>query len=131
LHEDVGHRLDEAAAAPGISGAGGPWLGDYTGLPINEAARYKAESWDPPIDSAKEHQTVLQPGAYWIFSPGPLRISNLVAAKGVCPALPARQQSRAAGVRGQGRPATRRRARRSGDGLSGISAEAAALIPDL
>ena len=80
LHEDIGHRLDEAAGAPGISGAGGPWLGDYTGLPINEAARYKAESWDPRIDSAKEHQTILQPGAYWIFSPGPLRISNVVDA---------------------------------------------------
>jgi hypothetical protein len=70
LHEDIGHRLDEASAAPGISGAGGPWIGDYTGLPINAAARYKAESWDPRIDSAKERQTILQPGAYWIFSLG-------------------------------------------------------------
>src|SRR5688572_1957503 len=59
LHEDIGHRLDEAAAAPGISGAGGPWIGDYTGLPINDAARFKAESWDPRIDSAREHQTIL------------------------------------------------------------------------
>jgi hypothetical protein len=78
LHEDIGHRLDEAAAAPGISGAGGPWIGDYTGLPINDAARYKAESWDPRIDSAREHQTVLQPGAYWAFSPGGLRISHII-----------------------------------------------------
>ena len=77
LHEDIGHRLDEAAAAPGISGAGGPWIGDYTGLPINDAARYKAESWDARIYNAKEHQTILQPGAYWILSPGGIRISNI------------------------------------------------------
>lgn len=25
-HEDIGHRLEEAAAAPGMSGAGGPWV---------------------------------------------------------------------------------------------------------
>ncbi len=78
LHEDIGHRLDEASAAPGISGAGGPWVGDYTGLPINDAARYKAESWDARINNAKEHQTVLQPGAYWILSPGALRVSNII-----------------------------------------------------
>ena len=78
LHEDIGHRLDEAAAAPGISGAGGPWVGDYTGLPINDAARFKAESWDPRIYTAKEHQTILQPGAYWILSPGGVRISNII-----------------------------------------------------
>ena len=77
LHEDIGHRLDEAAAAPGLSGAGGPWIGDYTGLPINDAARYKAESWDARIYNAKEHQTILQPGAYWILSPGGIRISNI------------------------------------------------------
>jgi hypothetical protein len=78
LHEDIGHRLDEASAAPGISGAGGPWIGDYTGLPINDAARYKAESWDARIYTAKEHQTILQPGAYWILSPGAVRISNII-----------------------------------------------------
>ncbi len=78
LHEDIGHRLDEASAAPGISGAGGPWVGDYMGLPINDAARYKAESWDARIYAAKEHQTILQPGAYWILSPGALRISHII-----------------------------------------------------
>ena len=78
LHEDIGHRLDEASAAPGIDGAGGPWLGDYTGLPINSAARMKADSWDPRIYAAKEHQTILQPGAYWILSPGGIRITKIV-----------------------------------------------------
>lgn len=39
LHEDITHRLDEASAR-GIAGAGGPWIGDYTGRPINDAARF-------------------------------------------------------------------------------------------
>lgn len=78
LHEDIGHRLDEAGAAPGIAGAGGPWIGDYTGLPINGAARARADSWDPRIENAREHQTILQPGAYWLFSPGGVRITKLV-----------------------------------------------------
>jgi hypothetical protein len=80
LHEDITHRLDEASAAQGIAGAGGPWIGDYTGLPINDAARFKAESWDSRIWNSPEHQTILQPGAYWILSPGPVRISTSVDA---------------------------------------------------
>ena len=78
LHEDIGHRLDEAGAAPGISGAGGPWVGDFTGLPINDAARLKAESWDARLYSSAEHQTILQPGAYWTLSPGGIRISTVI-----------------------------------------------------
>src|SRR3954449_2837337 len=34
----------------------GPDLGDYTGLPINEAARRYADSWDPGRVSVLEHQ---------------------------------------------------------------------------
>jgi glyoxylase-like metal-dependent hydrolase (beta-lactamase superfamily II) len=34
----------------------GPDLGDYTGLPINEAARRYADSWDPSRVSLLEHQ---------------------------------------------------------------------------
>lgn len=78
LNEDLGHRLDEAGAAPGLCCAGGPWIGDYTGLPINDAARLKADSWDARLESAPERQTILQPGAYWAFSPGGLRISSVV-----------------------------------------------------
>ncbi len=78
LHEDIGHRLDEASVAPGISGAGGPWIGDYTGLPLNDAARLRAQSWDPRIQNLREHQTILQPGAYWLLSPGGVRISKTI-----------------------------------------------------
>jgi glyoxylase-like metal-dependent hydrolase (beta-lactamase superfamily II) len=34
----------------------GPDLGDYTGLPVNEAARRYADSWDPSRVSLLEHQ---------------------------------------------------------------------------
>ena len=34
----------------------GPYLGDYLGLPINEAARRAAEAWDPTILSLEERQ---------------------------------------------------------------------------
>jgi hypothetical protein len=78
LHEDLGHRLDEAGGAPGICCAGGPWIGDYTGLPINAAARLKAESWDARVESAPERQTILQPGVYWALSPGGIRILPIV-----------------------------------------------------
>jgi hypothetical protein len=80
LHEDLGHRIDEAAAGgPGVgSGAGGPRIGDYTGLPLNDAARLRADSFDPRISAASEHQLILHPGAYWIYPPGGLRISTII-----------------------------------------------------
>ena len=34
----------------------GPEIGDYTGLPINDAARKFADSWDPSRVSLLEHQ---------------------------------------------------------------------------
>jgi hypothetical protein len=45
LHEDLNHRNDALG--------GGPEIGDYTGLPINDAARLKADSWDASILSAR------------------------------------------------------------------------------
>jgi len=82
FHEDIGQRLDNpAAGGPDTpSGAGGPRIGDYTGLPINDAGRLKAESWDPRIVEAKEHQTIAHPGAYWILGAGGMRISTIVDA---------------------------------------------------
>ena len=50
LHEDQLHRNDVLP--------GGLAVGDYTGLPINDAARRKADSWDASILSARERQTI-------------------------------------------------------------------------
>ena len=80
LHEDIGHRFDNPnpAAAGGIHGGGGPQIGDYAGLPINGAARLKADSWDASIMTLREHQTIPGPAAYWARGGGPLRISKVV-----------------------------------------------------
>ena len=56
LHEDVLHRNDVLP--------GGLAVGDYTGLPINDAARRKADSWDASILSARERQTIPGPSVY-------------------------------------------------------------------
>jgi hypothetical protein len=65
-HEDQPHR------APGAE------LGDYTGLPINAAARQKAESWDASILSQPEQQAKPHPAQYSMRGPQPnLRIAKI------------------------------------------------------
>ena len=44
FHEDQPERIP------------GPEIGDYLGLPINEAARLHADSWDASILTLPEHQ---------------------------------------------------------------------------
>jgi hypothetical protein len=70
LHEDVNHRND------GIGG--GPRIGDYAGLPINDAARARADAWDASINTLPEHQTIFAPAAYWARGGGNMRISKVV-----------------------------------------------------
>src|SRR5215510_11472706 len=57
LHEDVNHRNDAIG--------GGPRVGEYTGLPINDAARARADAWDAAIYTLPEHQTIFAPAQYW------------------------------------------------------------------
>ena len=52
----------------------GPDLGDYLGLPINEAARRKADSWDASILTLAEHQCKPHPSTYALRGPQNLRI---------------------------------------------------------
>jgi cyclase len=47
----------------------GPEIGDYTGLPINDAARMRAETWAVP-----EHQCEPHPADYAPHGPGAIRI---------------------------------------------------------
>jgi len=70
LHEDVNHRNDAIG--------GGPRVGEYTGLPINDAARARADAWDAAINTLPEHQTVFAPAAYWARGGGGMRISKVV-----------------------------------------------------
>ena len=53
---------------------GGPDLGDYAGLPINDALRYKASLYSPSWLSIPEHQCLPHPSPYQYRSPGGLSI---------------------------------------------------------
>ena len=53
---------------------GGPDLGDYAGLPINDAARYKASHYSPSWLTVPEHQCLPHPSTYAYRSPGGLSI---------------------------------------------------------
>ena len=54
LHEDEPHR--QAGPNAEVPGRHGIELGDYTGMPINAAARLMADSWDASIQTLPEHQ---------------------------------------------------------------------------
>jgi hypothetical protein len=58
----------------------GPTLGDYTGLPINDAARLKARSWDASVLSQPERQAQPHPAQYAVRGGGgpALHISKIL-----------------------------------------------------
>jgi len=59
--------------------APGPELGDYTGLPLNDADRQKAEAWDATILSQPERQAQAHPVQYLMRGPQPnLRILKIL-----------------------------------------------------
>jgi hypothetical protein len=59
--------------------APGPELGDYTGLPLNDADRQKADAWDASILSQPERQAQPHPVQYLMRGPGPaLRIQKVL-----------------------------------------------------
>ena len=61
-HEDQPHRIP------------GPDLGDYTGIPMNDAGRLKADSWDASILTLREHQAKPHPSTYSLRGPANIRI---------------------------------------------------------
>ncbi len=65
-HEDQEHRIP------------GPELGDYLGLPINDAGRLKADAWDASILSLREHQAKPHPSTYSLRGPANIRISRVL-----------------------------------------------------
>ena len=62
FHEDQPERIP------------GPEIGDYLGLPINDAARLHADSWDAAILTLPEHQCKPHPSDYSPRGPANLRI---------------------------------------------------------
>jgi len=76
LHEDEPHR--QAGPNNDTGGRHGADIGDYTGLPINAAARLKADSWDASIQSLPEHQTDPSSAIYGDVAIANLRMSKIV-----------------------------------------------------
>ena len=62
FHEDQPERIP------------GPDIGDYLGLPINEAARLHGDSWDASLLTLPEHQCKPHPSDYGVRGPANLRI---------------------------------------------------------
>src|SRR5258708_2903674 len=62
FHEDQPERIP------------GPEIGDYLGLPINAAARLRADSWDASLLTLPEHQCKPHPSDYAWRGPANLRI---------------------------------------------------------
>ena len=62
FHEDQPERIP------------GPDIGDYLGLPINEAARLRGDSWDASLLTLPEHQCKPHPADYSPRGPANLRI---------------------------------------------------------
>ena len=52
----------------------GPSLGDYAGLPISDAARFHAETWDASLLTLPEHQCKPHPSTYGFRGVGNLRV---------------------------------------------------------
>ena len=66
FHEDLPER------------GAGPEIGDYTGLPINDAARLRADSWDASKWTVPERQCEPHPADYGPRGPANLRIASMV-----------------------------------------------------
>ena len=66
FHEDQPERIP------------GPEIGDYLGLPINDAARMRGDIWDADILTLPEHQCKPHPSDYGIRGPANLRLSKEV-----------------------------------------------------
>ncbi len=53
----------------------GPDVGDYFGLPLNDAGRLKADTWQASIQTLPERQCIPHPSPYSLRGPTNLRIS--------------------------------------------------------
>lgn len=51
------------------------FLGDYTGMPINDEARARADTWSASTQSMPEHQCIMYSAFYMVLQPQGLRTS--------------------------------------------------------
>ncbi|MDP9055156.1 MAG: hypothetical protein M3N93_12790 [Acidobacteriota bacterium] len=52
----------------------GPDVADYTGLPLNDAARAKADGWEASVQTLQERQCIPHPFPYSLRGPATMRI---------------------------------------------------------
>jgi hypothetical protein len=64
FHEDVQERIP------------GPEAGDYAGLPVNDAARVRGDTWQSGLLNVPEHQCKPHPSSYGFRGIGNLRITE-------------------------------------------------------
>ena len=62
------------APAEDNGGAGDPEIGNYTGLPVNDAARMRADTWDAEKWTQLEHECEPHPADYAPRGPGSMRV---------------------------------------------------------
>ena len=65
FYEDLPHR-------------GGMQLGDYTGLPLNEAGWRKAQSWDEAVVATHERQCIPHIATYALRGPATIRFVKVI-----------------------------------------------------
>jgi hypothetical protein len=56
---------------------GGARIGDYTGMPLNDAGRQQTDSWMAARMEIPEHQCHPHPAQYTMWGPGNFRITNI------------------------------------------------------
>jgi hypothetical protein len=56
---------------------GGARIGDYTGMPLNDAGRQQTDSWMAARMELPEHQCHPHPAQYTMWGPGNFRITNI------------------------------------------------------
>jgi hypothetical protein len=66
LHEERPNRAD------------GQFIGDFAGVPLNDASRFNAETWDPSLLGVIEHQTQQYTSVFGFYAPGNVRISKVI-----------------------------------------------------
>ena len=70
LTGEWGQKMHEDAPERG----GGPEIGDYTGLPINDADRMRGDTWDAEKWTQLEHECEPHPSDYAPRGPGSMRV---------------------------------------------------------
>jgi len=72
--EDLSGGWAQKTHEDALERGGGPEIGDYTGEPINDEARSRADAWDAQKWEMIEHECEPHPSDYAVRGPGSMRI---------------------------------------------------------